>query len=163
MRWSQNSSLNPCRNRSCPSRGKRGRLRTHGLLPKKECLGLSQGLESRAWPLKSFGPAADLRKANLAGQQVVILWDGRTRTASAYAPETEGPKSEPVTLAVDGSDLQSPWVDRETGSRWSMVGRAVVGSRKGQTLRWLPGVMVKWYAWAASYPKTQLDGPEARQ
>ena len=28
---------------------------------------------------------------------------------------------------------------------------------KGQTLRWLPGVMVKWYAWAAEYPKTSIE------
>ena len=54
-------------------------------------------------------------------------------------------------------------MDKETGSRWSIVGRAVSGSRKGQTLRWLPGVMVKWYAWAASYPKTSLEGREGRR
>ena len=23
---------------------------------------------------------------------------------------------------------------------------------------WLPGVMVKWYAWTASYPATALEG-----
>ena len=76
----------------------------------------------------------------------------------------EGPKREPVTLAVDLSDVESPWVDKETGSRWSVVGRAVSGTRKGQTLRWLPGVMVKWYAWAASYSKTSLEsgGRESR-
>ena len=84
----------------------------------------------------------------------MILWDGRTRTAAAYAPETEGNTSEPVNLAVEPSDPDAPWVDSETGSRWSIVGRAVSGPRKGQTLRWLPGVMVKWYAWAAEYPKT---------
>jgi hypothetical protein len=119
--------------------------------------GLTQGGESRAWPLKSFGEAADLRKTKLAAQEVVILWDGRTRTASAYAPETEGPNRERVTLAVDTHDAESPWVDKETGSRWSVVGRAVSGPRKGQTLRWLPGVMVKWYAWAATNPRTSLE------
>jgi hypothetical protein len=122
--------------------------------------GLSQGGEGRAWPFKSFGGAAELRKAKLAGQEIVILWDGRTRTGSAYAPETEGPNREPVTLAVDTSDADSPWVDREAGSRWSVLGRAVSGSRQGQTLRWLPGVMVKWHAWAASYLKTSLEGRE---
>ena len=120
--------------------------------------GLSQGSESRAWPLKSFSQAAELHKAKLAGREVIILWDGRTRTASAYAPETEDPKREPVTLAVDVGDAESPWVDKETGSRWSVAGRAVSGSRKGQTLRWLPGVMVKWHAWAAEYPKTSVRG-----
>ena len=127
--------------------------------------GLTHGGKSQAWPLKSFGQAAEMRKAKLAGQEVVILWDGRTRTASAYAPETEGPKREPVTLVVDMGDAESPWVDQETGSRWSVVGRAVfLGSCKGgQTLRWLPGVMVKWYAWAASYPKASLEGGEGRR
>jgi hypothetical protein len=110
--------------------------------------------------VEGFYQAAELRKAKLAGQEAVLLWDGRTHTASVYAPETEGPKSEPVTLAVETSDADSPWVDRETGSRWSVLGRAVSGSRKGQTLRWLPGVMVKWYAWAASYPKTSLKDRE---
>jgi Protein of unknown function (DUF3179) len=119
--------------------------------------GLKLGQESRAWPLTSFGASADLRKTRLAEKEVVILWDGRTRTAAAYAPETEGPKPEAVTLDVDAGDVESPWVDRETGSRWSVVGRAVSGSRKGQTLRWLPGVMVKWCAWAASYPRTSVD------
>ena len=40
------------------------------------------------------------------------------------------------------------------------LGRAVSGPRKGQTLRWLPGVMVKWYAWAAEYPKTSIEKAE---
>ena len=89
-------------------------------------------------------------------KKAVILWDGRTRTAAAYLPNTEGTPSEPVNLAVEPSDQESPWVDSETGSRWSILGRAVSGSRKGQTLQWLPGVMVKWYAWAAEYPRTSL-------
>jgi hypothetical protein len=38
-----------------------------------------------------------------------------------------------------------------------VLGRAVSGPRKGQTLRWLPGVMVKWYAWAVEYPRTSVE------
>ena len=121
--------------------------------------GLALEGASGAWPLKSFGERPALRNVILGGKRAVILWDGRTRTAAAYAPETEGGPAGPVTLAVDRSDPESPWVDQETGSRWSIVGRAVSGPRKGQTLRWLPGVMVKWYAWAAEYPKTSLESP----
>ncbi len=128
------------------------------LNPEERVFGLSHGGESRAWPLESFGDVAPLRKGKLSGQEFILLWDGHTRTASAYAPETEGLKPESVTLAVDMGDAESPWVDQETGSRWSVAGRAVSGSRKGQTLRWLPGVMVKWHAWAASYPKTSVEG-----
>ncbi len=119
--------------------------------------GLALEGASVAWPLKSFGDRPALRDATLGGKEAVILWDGRTRTAAAYAPETEGDKAGPVTLAVDSSDPDAPWVDRETHSRWSITGRAVAGPRKGQTLRWLPGVMVKWYAWAAEYPRTTVN------
>jgi Protein of unknown function (DUF3179) len=120
--------------------------------------GLAEGGVGRAWPLKSFGARAELRSVSLGGQKALILWDSRTRTAAAYAPEVEDKAGEPVTLVVDASEPDSPWVDKETGSRWSVLGRAVSGPRKGQTLRWLPGVTVKWYAWAASYPKTSLEG-----
>jgi hypothetical protein len=119
--------------------------------------GLAQGKESRAWPIRSFGKQSGLLKSSVGGQEVLILWDGGTRTAAAYAPETEGKSGEKVTLNVDASDAAAPWVDQETGSRWSVVGRAVSGSRKGQSLRWLPGIMVKWYAWAAEYPETSIE------
>jgi hypothetical protein len=111
-----------------------------------------------AWPLKRFGKGPEARHINVGGQTATILWDGRTRTAVAFAPETEDHSGQPVTLEVDPSDLEAPWVDKESGSRWSIVGRAVSGPRKGQALRWLPGVTVKWYAWAASYPTTALEG-----
>jgi hypothetical protein len=120
--------------------------------------GLDVGGDSRAWPLRSFGARAELRTVSTRGTKAVILWDGRTRTAAAFAPETEG-KAEPVmlVLASDGTDPEAPWIDKESLSRWSIAGRAVSGPRQGQTLRWLPGVMVKWYAWAASYPRTSLE------
>lgn len=119
--------------------------------------GLATESVSAAWPLKTFGGHPDLRAADLGGQKAVVLWDSRTRTAAAYAPELDGKPTDRVTLAVDTSDAELPWVDKETGSRWSIVGRAVSGPRKGESLKWLPGVMVKWYAWAAEYPKTTVE------
>jgi len=126
--------------------------------PEERVFGLALAGSSDAWPLKRFGKGAAARRVKVGDQMATILWDGRTRTAAAYAPETEDHSGRPVTLDVDASDPEAPWVDKETGSRWSIVGRAVSGPRKGQALRWLPGVMVKWYAWAASYPATALEG-----
>jgi hypothetical protein len=124
--------------------------------PEERVFGLSLAGASRAWPLESFGRRPELHKATLGGTSTVLFWDGRTRTAAAYSPETDGDTGGPLTLAVDMDDPDSPWIDRETGSRWSITGRAVSGPRKGQTLRWLPGVTVKWYAWAAEYPETSV-------
>jgi hypothetical protein len=47
-------------------------------------------------------------------------------------------------------------VDRETGSHWGIEGRAVDGPLQGKTLRWLPGVQCRWFAWAAEYPETEI-------
>jgi hypothetical protein len=127
------------------------------LAPEERVFGLALGNAGAAWPLKSFGERPAAGPITIDGKKALILWDSRTRTAAAYAPESEGDKAEPATLAVDAGNLDSPWVDRQTGSRWSITGRAVSGPRKGQTLKWLPGVMVKWYAWAAEYPKTSLE------
>jgi hypothetical protein len=118
--------------------------------------GLALGDSSTAWPLNSFSDRPEIRSITLGGKNAVIFWDARTRTAAAYAPETDGQTPEGVTLVADSTDADAPWVDKETGSRWSITGRAVSGSRKGQALRWLPGVMVKWYAWAAEFPETSL-------
>jgi hypothetical protein len=120
--------------------------------------GLALGAASDAWPLKGFGRAPEARHVVLSGQKVTILWDSHTHTAVAYAPESEGLPNQPATLVADLGSPEAPWVDQETGSRWSTAGRAVSGSRLGQSLRWLPGVMVKWYAWAASYPATAING-----
>jgi hypothetical protein len=123
--------------------------------------GLSLGRASAAWPLAALGDRPAVRSVELGGKSVVLLWDSRTRTAAAYAPEVDSEEAATAggaaTLAVDASDPEAPWVDRESGSRWAITGRAVSGPRKGQTLRWLPGVMVKWYAWAAEYPQTSLE------
>jgi hypothetical protein len=135
------------------------RLAPDGRLDQEErVFGLAIGDASDAWRLEGFGKGPGIRVASVGSQPAILLWDGQTRTAAAYAPEIEGKPGQAVSLAVDASDLQSPWVDKETGSRWSIVGRAVSGPRQGQTLRWLPGVMVKWYAWSASYPNTLLEG-----
>jgi hypothetical protein len=122
--------------------------------------GLAVGGASRAWPLKSLGEAPEVWNCTLGGKRVAILWDGRTKAAAAYEPRTDGSASEPATLAAADGDAAAPWVDQETGSRWSIAGRAVSGPRKGQTLPWLPGVMVKWYAWAAEYPATSVSGED---
>jgi hypothetical protein len=127
--------------------------------PEQRVFGLALGEEGAAWPLTSFGEHPTVRTLAIAGTRALILWDSRTRTAAAYAPELDEKTAGTVTMIVDRSDPEAPWIDQETGSRWSIAGRAVTGPRRGQTLKWLPGVMVKWYAWAAAYPRTSLENP----
>jgi hypothetical protein len=59
-------------------------------------------------------------------------------------------------LALDSKGATAPFIDKETGSRWDITGRAVEGSLKGWTLEWLDSTQVKWFAWAAEYPETTI-------
>ena len=125
-------------------------------------LGVAEGKEARAYPLDALAKAGLVRDT-VGGTECVVLWYGPTRTAAAYRPLATPPRKEdgeprPVTLVADGKGGEAPFVDRETGSRWDIAGRAVEGSLQGWTLTWLDGTQVQWFAWAAEYPETSVYG-----
>lgn len=124
--------------------------------PEERVLGMELGGSSAAWPVTAFGKQTEARSAEVGGRPVIILWEGRTGTAATFAPSTDTNPDRRLTISVDGENTVAPWVDQETKSRWAITGRAVSGPLKGETLTWLPGVLVKWYAWSANYPGTVL-------
>jgi hypothetical protein len=149
-------------------------------LPEEEpVLGVTAGEQTRAYPLTAVAKAG-LIPDNLGEQKCVVLWHGPTRTAAAYAPLAAPPRKHPaprpnkdgvsppdpepdtprkaVTLVRDDKEAAAPFVDKETGSRWDIAGRAVQGELKGWTLTWMDGTQAKWYAWAAEYPQTTIYG-----
>jgi hypothetical protein len=145
----------------------------------KEVLGLVTGTLARAYPLDLIAKAGFIQDS-LNGQAHVVLWHGPTHAAAAFLAEAQPPRkysaprpdkdgvsppdtrpdtaAKPVTLARDDKTLAAPFVDKETGSRWDVAGRAVEGELKGWTLTWLDSTQVKWYAWAAEYPETSIYG-----
>jgi hypothetical protein len=74
----------------------------------------------------------------------------------ASPPKKEGGDPRPVTLSADGKGGEAPFVDKETGSRWDIAGRAVEGKLQGWTLSWLDGTQVRWFAWSAEHPETPV-------
>jgi hypothetical protein len=125
-------------------------------------LGVAAGNHVRAYPLEAVEKAGLIYEI-VEGQPAVVLWFGPTRTAAAYravasAPAKNPTRPRPVTLTLDAHAKAAPYVDKETGSRWDIAGRAVDGPLRGWTLEWLDGTQVKWFAWAAEYPETSLYG-----
>lgn len=123
-------------------------------------LGVVAGKSARAYPQEVLARVGLLRE-EVDGQPRVILWYGPTKTAAAYWPLASPPKKDsskprPVTLTVDTKMTAAPFIDKETGSRWDIAGRAVEGELKGWTLPWLDGTQVKWFAWAGEYPQTSV-------
>ena len=120
-------------------------------------LGVADGDHARAIPLDIFAKKNLLHDA-IGNKKYVVLWYAPTRTAAAYLPLAQPPekiKGEPRALSlVSGKD--GTWLDKETGSTWDIAGRAVAGKLTGWTLTWLDSTQVRWFAWAAEYPKTTL-------
>jgi hypothetical protein len=56
--------------------------------------------------------------------------------------------------AADGSVFR----DRQTGSRWNLLGQALSGAMKGRRLTPVPHGNHFWFAWAAFKPDTRLVG-----
>jgi hypothetical protein len=142
-------------------------------------LGVSMGRHTRAYPAEAVEKAV-LLEDKLDSKPIYVLWQAKTGSAAAYLPEAaaprkyegprpnadgesppderpEGPKKT-VTLTLDAKNPAAPFVDKETGSRWDIAGRAVEGELKGWTLTWLDSTIVKWFAWAAEHPETTIYG-----
>jgi hypothetical protein len=129
-------------------------------------LGVTRGKHVRAYPVDGLARKG-LIHDGVAGEPWVILWHEPTRTAAAYLSIASPPKKDagaprPVTLALDRPGTDTPFIDKETGSRWDIAGRAAEGTLKDWTLTWLDGTQVRWRAWAAEYPETALGGKPAK-
>jgi len=78
------------------------------------------------------------------------LADGFDLGASGvFSPRLDGRQ---LTFKADGSDF----VDSETGSHWSLLGRAVSGALAGRQLDPIVHGDVFWFAWAAFNPSTRI-------
>jgi hypothetical protein len=134
-----------------------------GIDGRTRVIGLALGDRAKAWPLAALDAAGGVLEDELAGQKILLLWYPATQTAAIYAPEIEDTAEatqQMVTFVADGADERAPFCDSQTGSRFGIEGRAASGPLKGKTLRWLPGVQCRWFAWAAEYPETELHaGP----
>lgn len=85
--------------------------------------------------------------------RVCLLWYGPTKTAVAYSAESKGKK---LTFYADEiSPLTAPFKDKETGTRWTLAGRAVDGPLRGRDLKWIPSIQSSKNAWIAAFPDSR--------
>lgn len=147
-------------------------------------LGIWGGKSARAYPIALLEKDGMIND-ELDGQRLVVLWEPRTKSASAYRPIASQPRKfkgpqpnaagvsppDEGTLLPAGSSAFAPrkltirkvegrFQDSETNSTWDVAGRGTAGELKGWTLEWADSVQVKWFAWAAEYPATSIYAAE---
>ncbi len=133
--------------------------------PKERVVGVKIGDTTRAYPwplLARQGVVHD----TLGGERIVVfhrpgalsaLDDAqidRARPIGATAVYRSSADGRSVTFEAVADGFR----DRETGTLWNLLGRAVRGPLEGRRLSAVPHVDAFWFAWAAFNPSTSIHG-----
>lgn len=128
-------------------------------------LGVVLAGEAVAYP---YGTLREIRAANatVGDEPVVVLWKPGVASAMDSALIAEGRDvgaavafkrtldGEMLSFAFD--DDRGLFIDRQTESAWTIMGRAVSGPLAGKQLELIAGLNNFWFSWAAFYPGTRI-------
>src|SRR5205807_2539744 len=142
---------------SAEAKQNRGRVDPR-LNPMTLVMGVETANQTKAFPIETNAERACYMDV-IAGDPVAVFWYKPTRSAIAWSGRLE---ERTLHFYADSiSPETAPFKDKETGTRWTLAGRAVDGPLKGKELTWVNGVQCRWYAWSAEYPQTQLYHKES--
>jgi hypothetical protein len=133
--------------------------------PKERVVGVTVGTIARAYPWPLLVKEEVIHDTVGAESLVVFYRSGalsaldesemvqsRAVGATGVFGRSAGGRTLTFEAAPDG------FRDKETGSLWNLLGRAVKGPLAGQQLRPVPHVDAFWFAWAAFHPSTSVHG-----
>ncbi|MFN2397627.1 MAG: DUF3179 domain-containing (seleno)protein [Gemmatimonadaceae bacterium] len=117
-------------------------------------VGIAQNGEARAYPLRFIGYHHQVRDS-VGGQPVMVSYCTVCRTGRIFSPVVEGRVE---TFRLIGMDhWNAMFEDRTTKSWWRQAnGEAIVGSRKGATLRDIPSLQTTLKQWLALHPRSLI-------
>ena len=120
--------------------------------PKERVLGIpledGGGLVFPFGALRSIGDLAAIQETDRLS--IVVFWDGEAAAAMAYETLIAG---QLLTFEV----RNGAFVDLETGSQWSIDGKALSGPLVGNSLLKVPEAYVSfWFAFSQFYPNLRL-------
>lgn len=125
-------------------------------LPESELvLGISHGDQVIAFSISEIHRQGCLIQTTL-GETPIVVWSRSPASAwmAAFQRDVDG-----TTLDFEVAD--GGFRDLQTGTLWSVEGRAIEGSQSGKMLAPLDFVSVKWNAWSGFHPHTSVYESEA--
>ena len=140
------------------------------IAPKERVVTLGEGTDGIAFPhssLRSVGAVAE----TVGDKPIVVFWEPGSASAlgSAIIDESEDIGSTGVfSPVVDGQQLTftrdggegGTITDEQTGSTWTVTGRAIDGPLAGTSLEPIGHANHFWFAWAAFAPETRIWTPD---
>lgn len=95
-------------------------------------------------------PGRRVVTTTVGAEPAVVFWDPAAAGAAAFRPSASG-------QALTFRALDNGYEDDQTGSKWTLEGRAVSGPLAGSALQPVGDVFVAfWFAWALFYPDAAL-------
>lgn len=117
------------------------------LPPNTLVLGVVGNGEQRAYPLSMLHRYGGVLNDDLAGVPIVVL---SSIEQGSYAALAFSRRLGDRVLFFDGTQFGP--VDRQTGSVWTIGGKAISGPLKAQGLPFIQSHVAEWFVWAANYP-----------
>ncbi|MBA2363418.1 MAG: DUF3179 domain-containing protein [Chloroflexia bacterium] len=135
------------------------------LPPKERVVTISLSGEDAAYPFSILAKERVITDS-VGGQPIVVVYQPGTASAldaSSIAASRDVGAAGVYRPEVDGRRLTFSWqesgfVDAETGSRWTVLGRAIDGPLAGKALEPVVHANHFWFAWAAFKPDTRIYG-----
>lgn len=134
----------------------------------RRVVGVVIGDAAKAWTLDGLMDGdVSVTIGAVAGQDLVIFWKAGQASALDSSAISKGFDVGSVAVfdpVVDGRKLTfepsgSSFVDVQTGSRWSITGRALDGELDGSQLTPVPHLDTFWFSWSSYRGETELiDG-----
>ena len=133
----------------------------HSRQPKERVMGIEgRGDGFLAVPLPELdqlGPRGVLNTA-VDGEPFLVVWDREGQSAVTFSRIPENAAGVPgERLTFTTVTKTGRMFDNETGSEWTLTGRAVAGELTGSVLPGHPEAMIAfWFAWSAFHPETTV-------
>lgn len=122
--------------------------------------GLAGKLLHRAYPLRELRAEGGVVNDTLGSHELTILMDLRSGTVDAFDRKVKGRLLTFATRPSHGEG--TTFIDRETGSRWNIEGKAESGPLAGTTLHRLQNHLIQWFGWSGYFPQTSIYGGSDR-
>ncbi len=119
----------------------------------------------KAYP---FSEISEARVVNddIGGRPVVVFWGAEETTDALDAGDISEARAVGTGIAydpvVDGQRLtfaplsDTEFIDNETGTTWTILGKAVDGALEGAALDLIPHRNEFWFAWQAFFPESPV-------
>ncbi len=117
-------------------------------------VGVEAGGEFAGFTLQYLQATGGVLNTMVGDAPVLVMYDALSQTGIAFSRTLNSQTLDFDVANPPGGAITV--VDRQTGSRWNVFGKAIDGPLSGESLPFAPSLISEWYGWSAYHPQTAL-------